>query len=232
MARILIVDDDSDILKLAKAVLTHESHVVFTASDAIQAMDILHNQSIDLMISDANMPHYSGFELVQTVKNDGKFAELPVAMLTGLRERKDIEKAIKAGVDDYIVKPLDPLILLQKIEAILDKNPPKEHPRIELSPDDPKNHGLMIIEMKLVSVSEIAVQFEMNGELEIGRFIEINCPFFTDELGEVPPPLKVVEKEKRGSAWLYTLSYMGAKESYLQKVRKWIFSHGSARRAS
>lgn len=230
MARLLVVDDDKDILKLAKAVLTHEEHQVFTATDAIQAMDVLHNQYIDLLISDANMPHYSGFELIQTIRKDEKFSELSIAMLTGLREKKDIERAIKAGVDDYIVKPLDPLILIQKISAILDKNPPKNHPEILLSGD--QGGGAVQLPIQIHAISEIAIRFSTKAELHVGQFFELTSQFFTEELGELPPPLKVIEKQQQGEEWVYTLSYMGARESYLQKVRKWIFTHGNNRKAS
>lgn len=232
MARLLIVDDDKDILKLAKAVLTHEKHQVLTADDAIQAMDILNTQPVDLLISDANMPHYSGFELVQTVRQNSKFEDLPIAMLTSLRERKDIEKAIKAGVDDYIVKPLDPLIFIQKIADILEKNPPKTHPQIEFPEESEAAKGQIRMAVRLLSISEVAVQFVFHGELEPGEIVEVNCPFFKESLGEEPPPLKVLDKEEHEDGWLYTLTYMGARESYLQRVRKWIFTHGKSRKAA
>jgi DNA-binding response OmpR family regulator len=232
MARILIVDDDADILKLAKAVLTHEKHFVFTAEDAIKAMDILHSHPVDLLISDANMPHYSGFDLVQTLRHDPKFSDLPVAMLTGLRERKDIEKAIKAGVDDYIVKPLDPLILIQKIASILEKRPPQEIPKILFSPENQISQGTLKTKMTLISVSEAMIEISFCGPLEIGEFIELHCPEFEAQLGESFPACKVLEKEKDGEMWRYTLTYLGARESYLQKVRKWIFTNGSRKAAS
>ena len=115
MARILVVDDDTDILKLVERVLGQVGHTVFTAEDPMRAMDLIQRVGFDLLVSDANLPHYSGFDLVQTIRHEPKYANMSIAMLTGLREKKDIERAIKAGVDDYIVKPIDPLILIQKI---------------------------------------------------------------------------------------------------------------------
>src|ERR1700735_1237149 len=106
MARILVVDDDGDIWKLVERVFAPGGHAVVTAPDAYQAMDKLDHVDFDLLISDANMPHFSGFELVQTVRKNPRFQNLSIAMLTGLRERKDIERALKVGVDDYIVKPI------------------------------------------------------------------------------------------------------------------------------
>src|SRR4051812_10592644 len=103
MARILVVDDDRDILKLVERVFTQAGHIILTADDAFKAMTILESTDFDLLISDANMPHFTGFELVQTLRRNRRFQNMAIAMLTGLRERKDIDKALKAGVDDYIV---------------------------------------------------------------------------------------------------------------------------------
>src|SRR5262249_28829124 len=120
MARILVVDDDKDILKLTERVFPQARHTVFTAEDAFKATDFLDHLDFDMLISDANMPHFSGFELVQTLRRNQRFERLAIAMLTGLRERKDIDRALKAGVDDYIVKPIDPMILMTKVQALFE----------------------------------------------------------------------------------------------------------------
>ena len=67
------------------------------------------------------MPHYTGFELIHTVRNNPKFKHMSIVMLTGLRERKDVERALTVGVDDYIVKPIDPLLLIQKVNSLFEK---------------------------------------------------------------------------------------------------------------
>ena len=129
MARILVVDDDKDILKFAEKVLSHQGHITFIAEDGWTALETLNRLDFDMLISDANMPNMNGFQLVQTLRSNPKFKNLIIAMLTGLKERKDVQKALDAGVDDYIVKPLDPLILLQKIESLFSKNLRKAIPK-------------------------------------------------------------------------------------------------------
>ena len=134
MVRILLVDDDPNILRLGEKILSHANYEVHVAESALGAMDILNsNRIFDALISDANMPEYSGFDLIKTIKKDRRFDNLAVAMLTGLREKKDIEKAIHAGVDDYIVKPLDPLLFLKKVENLFSKKPPEERPEVRFS---------------------------------------------------------------------------------------------------
>src|ERR1700743_1405189 len=99
MARILVVDDDPDILKMAESILVAAGHTVFVAEDALRAIDWLNNVSFDFLFSYAHMPQYSVFDLINTIRNNPRYENLAIAMLTGLRERKDVERALKMGVD-------------------------------------------------------------------------------------------------------------------------------------
>lgn len=232
MARILVVDDDTDILKMAEAVLSSAGHVVFTAEDAMRAMDWLNHIEFDLLLSDANMPHYSGFELVKTIRADAKFTKLAIAMLTGLRERKDVERAVSVGVDDYIVKPLDPLILIQKVNALFEKRPPGNYPEIHLSGTSMSNGSIqrpVIVE----SVSELGVRVTTEVQLKPGMMLDIAADFF-EELEIQPPPMKVLSVEYDSQAQVYRaqLIFLGAREAVLQKIRHWLYTHGASARAA
>ena len=228
MARILVVDDDQDILTFTEKVLNHSGHMTFVASDGWRALDYLNTIDFDLLISDANMPHMSGFQLVQTLRANPKFKDLLIAMLTGLRERKDIEKAVSAGVDDYIVKPLDPLILLQKIESLFKKRPPESHPEIPLERFPHLSTGKLYTKMDLLSVSELGLRVISHHPIQEGQILDIDCEFFT-QLRVPPPPMKVltVKSIEGTTTFEAQLMFLGARESLLQKIRAWILSHGS-----
>ena len=234
MARILIVDDDPDILKIAETVLSGTGHIVLTAADAIRAMDLLNTMEFDLLLSDANMPHYSGFELVTTVRNNGRFRDMGVAMLTGLRDRKDVERAVHAGVDDYIVKPLDPMILVQKVNALFEKRPPHKHPEIHLSGTS-LSMGTLQRPVTVESVSELGVQITTEFEIKPGMVLDISAEFFRT-LDATPPPMKVlkvdVEPSTTGLRYRAQLIYLGAPEALLQKIRRWLYNHGASNRAA
>lgn len=231
MARILVVDDDNDILKLAETVLGSEGHTVFTALDALRAIDFLNQYSFDLLLSDANMPMYSGFELVNTIRNDNKFDNMSVAMLTGLKERKDVERAIKMGVDDYIVKPIDPLILVQKINSLFDKRPPQNYPEISLV-DTNMGRGEFRTAMIIEAVSELGARVLSPVVLKPGAVIDIHSDFFK-ALDVEPPPLKVlsVEIDSSGQCRAQCI-FMGAQEAMLQKIRRWLYSHRSTTKSA
>lgn len=230
MARILVVDDDLDILRMAEAVLGNAGHTVFVAEDAMRAIDWLNHIDFDLLLSDANMPHYSGFELVSTLKKNSKYKDLSIAMLTGLRERKDVERAVKMGVDDYIVKPLDPVLLVQKVNSLFEKKPPHQYPEIKLASSQ-LTDGEFKRKIVVESVSELGVRIVTDLPVRPGMSLDISAEFFKT-LEVQPPPMKVLncELDKVSGNYRAQLIFLGAREAFLQKIRRWLYSHGSANR--
>ena len=92
--RILVVDDDQDILTLSEKLLK-SSYEVLTADNGRTALEILQSVQIDGLLSDINMPEMDGFELLRRIKKNTDWDHLTIAMLTGVRERKDIQRAIE-----------------------------------------------------------------------------------------------------------------------------------------
>lgn len=225
MGRILVVDDDPDILKMTEQVLGQAGHTVFVAEDALRAIDWLNQYNFDLMLSDANMPHYSGFDLVNTVRNNEKFKEMSVAMLTGLRERRDVERAVKMGVDDYIVKPIDPLILVQKVNSLFDKRPPQNYPEISLLETN-LGRGDFRSSLMIESVSELGIKILTPIPLRAGMVLDIQSDFFK-ALDVEAPPMKVlsIERDIPTNQYRAQLIFLGAREALLQKIRRWLYTH-------
>ncbi len=232
MARILIVDDDPDILKMAELLLRQAHHEVVTANHAVKALEYLDRAPFDLLISDANMPQFSGFDLVKTVRANPNLNHLSIAMLTGLRERKDVEKAVRVGVDDYIVKPLDPLLLVQKVEALLNQKAPQQALEIKFLKGSPSAKASVEISLELESVSELGIVVRSQIPMEVGRKMDLKAAFF-EELGDLAPPLKVLHCEAIATENLYRvqLVFLGATESFLQRIRRYVFSHGASHKA-
>lgn len=229
MSRILVVDDDHDILRLVEKVLGMEGHIVFKASDAVQAMDLLNSTMFDLLISDANMPHFSGFELVRTIRNNKRFKNMAIAMLTGLRERKDIEKAIRAGVDDYIVKPIDPAVLHQKVAELFLKRPPMETAELPLSETNPLSEANCMVPVRLISFSELGLSFKTSFEITEGMDVEVFSDLF--KRIHIPPPKMRVMQCKKHAEFHYEIrvAFLGINENFIQKVRAWIYLQAGKR---
>lgn len=114
--RILVVDDDQDILQLVSIHLTREGYGVERASDAQQALDLLEEKEVDLAIVDVMMPGMNGFELTEILTKE---LDIPVILLTAKGQLEDKEKGFIAGSEDYIVKPFEPKELLFRVAVVL-----------------------------------------------------------------------------------------------------------------
>jgi len=121
MAKILIVDDQKSFLIMLERILTTHNHEVVKASNAFDAIEALKQQHFDLLITDVSMPGRTGYDLVSTVHKMESLKNLPTIMLTGKSEKKDVEKGIEAGVNEYVLKPLDIPVLVNKVNLLLEK---------------------------------------------------------------------------------------------------------------
>lgn len=104
---ILIVDDNATNLKLASQVLELEDYEVLRAVDAEQALEIVRERRPDLVLMDIALPGMDGLELTRLLKADRAFAALPIVALSSFAMKGDEEKALAAGCDGYITKPIN-----------------------------------------------------------------------------------------------------------------------------
>lgn len=113
--KILIVDDEKNIRDIVKAYLEKEDYRVFTASDGIEAMEILSVEKIDLLILDLMMPNMNGEEVCARVRLR---SNMPIIMLTAKVEEENVIDGIKGGADDYIKKPFSVRELMVRVAAL------------------------------------------------------------------------------------------------------------------
>ena len=101
---ILIVEDNEDLLGLMSQ-LIGQHYKVYTAKNGVQALNIIHKESLDLVVSDVMMPKMDGIELTRLIKQSVDYAQLPVLLLTAKTMDKDRDKAYETGADEYMTKP-------------------------------------------------------------------------------------------------------------------------------
>ena len=116
--RILIIDDDPDIRDVLDLSLS-EHYTIFAASNGKEGLEIVKTKNPDLIITDYNMPVMNGPEFCRHLRRDILLRHLPVIMLTGKGETRDMVTGIESGADDYLVKPFEPETLLARIRMIL-----------------------------------------------------------------------------------------------------------------
>jgi two-component system, OmpR family, response regulator len=113
---VLIVDDDAHIRELIAIFLNAEGYTVLEAENGEEALMLLENNSIQIIVVDVMMPEIDGYELTREVK---KYYDIPILMVTAKGESQDKLKGFDLGVDDYVVKPFDPLEIVARVKALL-----------------------------------------------------------------------------------------------------------------
>jgi DNA-binding response OmpR family regulator len=120
--KILIVDDERDIVKALTIRLQRAGYEVVTAFDGAQGIFMAHKENPDLIILDIRMPAGDGFSVAEKLKESATTVAVPVIFLTGSPERDSEEKAMAVGARFYVKKPYDPEELLDAIRRALEKD--------------------------------------------------------------------------------------------------------------
>ncbi len=117
--KVLIVDDMATMRRIIKSLLEQLGFKnIDEAEDGAVAFEKLKKGNYDLVITDWNMPNMTGLELVQEIRKDPQLKEIPVLMVTAEAKKENVIAAIKAGVNNYIVKPFTAETLKEKLEKI------------------------------------------------------------------------------------------------------------------
>ena len=116
---ILVVDDQVPNIELLEAYLVPQGYEIITATSGAEALGKLPDNQIDLILLDVMMPGMDGFEVARRVRQDPRSRQLPIILVTALRETEDRVKGIEAGCDDFLSKPVDKTELLARIRSLL-----------------------------------------------------------------------------------------------------------------
>jgi len=117
--RILVVDDDREIVRLLRAYLEQDGYQVFVAYDGETALHILRRELPDLVVLDLMLPDRDGWEVTRIVRSDACLKATPIIMLTARVEAQDKIVGLEIGADDYVTKPFNPREVLARIRAVL-----------------------------------------------------------------------------------------------------------------
>jgi CheY-like chemotaxis protein len=118
-SKILIADDNQQNCELLEAYLAGESYLIDVAYDGHQTLERVAKSQPDLILLDIMMPRLSGYEVCQRLKQDESTRDIPIIMVTALNEMGDIEKAVNAGADDFLTKPVNKLELTTRVRSLL-----------------------------------------------------------------------------------------------------------------
>ena len=117
--RILIVDDDRQIVRLLRAYLEKDGFRVLAAYDGATALQLVRSERPDLMLLDLMLPDRDGWELTRLVRGDPSLAATPIIMLTARVDDQDKIVGLEMGADDYVTKPFNPREIMARVRAVL-----------------------------------------------------------------------------------------------------------------
>ncbi len=119
LSRILVVDDDPQIVRLLQSYLAKDGMTVLTAADGLEAMHVIRREQPDLVVLDLMLPARDGWEIARLMRADEQLAQIPILMLTARVEDDDKIVGFELGADDYVTKPFNPREIVMRVRAIL-----------------------------------------------------------------------------------------------------------------
>lgn len=117
--RVVVADDDRVVRRIVSVKLSGLGCEIEEAEDGQEALELLEEETPDLLITDSLMPRVNGMQLVRSVRDNEKLSGLPVIMLTSRQGERDIIEGLEAGLDDYVVKPFSPDELAARVRTVL-----------------------------------------------------------------------------------------------------------------
>jgi CheY-like chemotaxis protein len=122
LAKVLVVEDEPDMTMVITHFLQYAGYEVLTAANGKEGIEKAASEKPDLILSDTQMPVMNGWEMLEELRKQPMSKHIPVIMVTGRYEKYDIAAAAAYGIADYIAKPFDPSLLLEKISDIFASN--------------------------------------------------------------------------------------------------------------
>lgn len=120
-ASVLVVDDDPVTRQMLSGTLEERGHRVTTADDGRRGLDLVRSERFDVVLLDVLMPHLNGYDVLEHMKGDEELRHIPVVMVTSVDEVESAVRCIELGADDYLSKPIDPVLVIARVNAGLNK---------------------------------------------------------------------------------------------------------------
>ncbi|MEK7477617.1 MAG: response regulator [Candidatus Coatesbacteria bacterium] len=124
--RIVVIEDEADILEVIRYNLAREGYKVITSRDGEEGLAVVRTEAPDLLLLDLMLPGLDGIEICRRLKEDPVTKPIPIVMVTAKGEESDIVLGLGVGADDYVTKPFSPKELLARVKAVLRRGPLRE----------------------------------------------------------------------------------------------------------
>jgi adenylate cyclase len=160
--RLLVVDDNKVNRLLLGRSLEQQGHTVAFAENGVVALEMIHSQPFDIVMLDIQMPEMDGYQVLEKITSDIHLRDIPVIMTTSMEELDSVVKCIELGAEDYLNKPVNPVLLRARVNASLEKKRLRDQQR-EL--------------IKKFATAEVAEDLDESGFTLGGKFVEATTMF-------------------------------------------------------
>ena len=221
---VLIVEDDEIQVKLIEGLLRQLGFSSISVKDVHGALEKIQSETFNLVISDINLPGgISGFNFVKTIRSIESVSNIPVIFVSGRRDKNDIERALQQGVDDYIIKPIDPDILLSKIEALVST----QGKVFQFNERPVQSRAHLSIPFEVNGISEQAVQLISPVPLPHNFKMKFQADLF-DEIGLEPQGFRVTSCEalkNEVAKYRIRANFIGLSVLDMNAIRRWLITN-------
>ena len=222
---VLIVDDDQDILKLLVKILSAAGFYVVTANNPDEARQALAENPPHAIISDIHMEPEDGFSFIESIKINKQHSNIPILVLSALNDFESVKKSISLGVNDYVIKPLQPLMLIRKLRKVL-------HNQDFMKWEAP--YGLepvlnATIPTKVVSIGETGYGLVGPFKLASNKDVKIEIPEFKEMIIDHchQRTSTIVRPYHTPGLFMNDVTFVGIGENETSKIRQFIMKWNS-----
>lgn len=198
VSRILVVDDNPDNLDLLSRRLQKKNYKTICVSSGKEALALLDQETIDLVLLDIMMPEISGLDVLRSIRANTSLARLPIIMVTAKDSSEDVVHALRLGANDYITKPIDFPVLFARVSTQLDLKLANDRNRELVDLLEERNEFIRSVFGRYVSDNIVEQLLSKPGALRLGGETRYLTIMFADIRGFTPiaeslPPSSVVE---------------------------------------
>lgn len=176
MSKIMIVEDEADLITILEYNLQKAGYETAFVSDGRKALDVIVKERPDVVLLDWMLPHMTGIEICRAVRTHVDISETPIILLTARGEESDKVKGLSTGADDYVTKPFSIPELLARIKALLRRSPKKK-------------------KLEQLSFADITIDFEKRYVLRNGKLVHLGPTEFKLLVCLMKEPRRVFSRE-------------------------------------
>ncbi|OQW49186.1 MAG: hypothetical protein A4S09_03725 [Proteobacteria bacterium SG_bin7] len=214
---VLIVDDNPSDIAIAKHCAEKLGMNAVSANGGFEALELLGQYHFDIYVVDLQMPKMSGIDLLKRIKPIAEQSKGSVLVMSGRSRPTDIEQAVRVGAKDYIVKPIDLMILESKLISLANLH---QKDWVEYSVEDMNDSTAeLCLPAQIMSISEVGLTFHSSSALKAGQVVTLNAELLT-KVGVPSVAVRVAEEiGDLNNIRTYKSFFIGLKEEHLRKIR-------------